>query len=38
MTTGKVIDPELVLPTVIAEYMPVGMKGIVIACFMAALG
>ena len=36
MTTGKVIDPELVLPTVIAEYMPVGMKGIVIACFMAA--
>lgn len=36
MTTGKVIDPELVLPTVIAEYMPPGMKGLVIACFMAA--
>ena len=36
MTTGNVIDPELVLPTVIAEYMPTGMKGIVIACFMAA--
>ncbi|NBO39487.1 sodium:solute symporter, partial [bacterium] len=36
MTTGKVIDPELVLPTVIANYMPPGMKGLVIACFMAA--
>jgi SSS family transporter len=36
MTTGKVIDPELVLPTVIANYMPSGMKGLVIACFMAA--
>ncbi|NBX16439.1 MAG: sodium:solute symporter, partial [Proteobacteria bacterium] len=36
ITTGKVIDPELVLPTVIAEYMPAGMKGLVIACFMAA--
>lgn len=36
MTTGKVIDPELVLPTVIANYMPAGMKGLVIACFMAA--
>ena len=36
LTTGNVIDPELVLPTVIAEYMPTGMKGIVIACFMAA--
>lgn len=36
MTSGKVIDPELVLPTVIAEYMPSGMKGLVIACFMAA--
>lgn len=36
ITTGKVIDPELVLPTVIAQYMPAGMKGLVIACFMAA--
>ena len=36
ITTGKVIDPELVLPTVISEYMPAGMKGLVIACFMAA--
>lgn len=36
MTTGKIIDPELVLPTVIANYMPAGMKGLVIACFMAA--
>ncbi|NET44209.1 sodium:solute symporter [Okeania sp. SIO2B3] len=29
-------DPELVLPTVIAEYIPVGMKGLLIACFIAA--
>ena len=36
LATGTLIDPELVLPTVIAEYMPAGMKGIVIACFMAA--
>ncbi|MEN9825732.1 MAG: hypothetical protein RI953_1477 [Pseudomonadota bacterium] len=36
ITTGKIIDPELVLPTVLAEYMPPGMKGLVIACFMAA--
>ncbi len=36
MTTGEIIDPELVLPTVIANYMPAGMKGLVIACFMAA--
>ncbi len=36
IATGEVIDPELILPTVIAEYMLPGMKGIVIACFMAA--
>ncbi|NET27370.1 sodium:solute symporter [Okeania sp. SIO1I7] len=29
-------DPELVLPTVIAEYIPVGVKGLLIACFIAA--
>lgn len=29
-------DPELVLPTVIAEYIPVGIKGLLIACFIAA--
>ncbi|GGA52083.1 sodium:solute symporter [Okeania sp. KiyG1] len=29
-------DPELVLPTVIAEYIPVGIKGLLVACFIAA--
>ncbi|MDJ0518983.1 MAG: sodium:solute symporter [Trichodesmium sp. MO_231.B1] len=29
-------DPELVLPTVIAEYIPVGVKGLLVACFIAA--
>jgi len=35
--TNKVIsDPELVLPTVIATYVPVGIKGLLVACFLAA--
>ena len=35
--TGSVIaDPELVLPTVIKNYIPVGVKGFLIAGFMAA--
>lgn len=35
--TKEVIpDPELILPTVIGEYVPVGIKGILIACFIAA--
>ncbi|MEB3341608.1 sodium:solute symporter [Okeania sp.] len=29
-------DPELVLPTVISEYIPVGVKGLLVACFIAA--
>ena len=29
-------DPELVLPTVISAYIPVGIKGLLVACFMAA--
>ncbi len=31
-----IYDPELVLPTVIAEYIPVGVKGLLVACFIAA--
>ena len=35
--TGTVIaDPELVLPTVIKNYIPVGVKGLLIAGLMAA--
>ncbi|NEN91439.1 MAG: Na+:solute symporter [Okeania sp. SIO3H1] len=35
--TNQVIpDPELVLPTVIATYLPAGIKGLVLACFIAA--
>ena len=29
-------DPELVLPTVISAYIPVGVKGLLVACFIAA--
>ncbi|MCH2047825.1 MAG: sodium:solute symporter [Trichodesmium sp. ALOHA_ZT_67] len=29
-------DPELVLPTVIYEYIPAGVKGLLVACFIAA--
>lgn len=36
VTQEVIADPELVLPTVIAEYMPVGIKGLLIACFIAA--
>ncbi|NJM19253.1 MAG: sodium:solute symporter [Richelia sp. RM2_1_2] len=35
-TNSVISDPELILPTVIAEYVPVGMKGLLIACFLAA--
>ena len=31
-----IADPELVLPTVIAEYIPIGIKGLLVACFIAA--
>ncbi|MBE9215993.1 sodium:solute symporter [Plectonema cf. radiosum LEGE 06105] len=35
-TKSVISDPELILPTVIAEYVPVGVKGLLIACFLAA--
>lgn len=35
-TEGVISDPELILPTVIGEYVPVGIKGLLIACFIAA--
>ncbi|MBV6625102.1 MAG: sodium:solute symporter [Rivularia sp. (in: Bacteria)] len=35
-TQSVISDPELILPTVIGEYVPVGIKGILIACFIAA--
>ncbi|AFY57981.1 Na+/proline symporter [Rivularia sp. PCC 7116] len=35
-TQEVISDPELILPTVIGEYVPVGIKGILIACFIAA--
>jgi solute:Na+ symporter, SSS family len=35
-TVQPIADPELILPTVIAQYVPIGMKGLLIACFMAA--
>jgi SSS family solute:Na+ symporter len=35
-TVAPISDPELVLPIVIGHYVPAGMKGLVIACFMAA--
>ncbi|MCL2925939.1 MAG: sodium:solute symporter, partial [Trichodesmium sp. MAG_R04] len=31
-----IADPELVLPTVISTYIPVGIKGLLVACFIAA--
>ncbi len=35
-TLSVISDPDLFFPTVIAEYVPVGIKGILIACFIAA--
>ena len=35
-TQGIISDPELILPTVIAEYVPIGIKGLLIACFISA--
>ena len=35
-TNSVIQDPELILPTVIAEYIPVGIRGLLIACFIAA--
>ncbi|MDJ0592637.1 MAG: hypothetical protein QNJ72_22050 [Pleurocapsa sp. MO_226.B13] len=36
ITQGVISDPELILPTVIAEYVPIGIKGLLIACFISA--
>ncbi|MBR8832217.1 MAG: High-affinity proline transporter PutP [Chroococcopsis gigantea SAG 12.99] len=36
LTRGTITDPERILATVIAEYIPVGMKGLLIAAFLAA--
>jgi SSS family solute:Na+ symporter len=36
LTNEVIADPELVLPTVIEAYVPVGIKGLLVACFMAA--
>jgi SSS family solute:Na+ symporter len=36
ITNQAIADPELVLPTVIEVYMPVGIKGLLVACFIAA--
>jgi SSS family solute:Na+ symporter len=33
---GLIADPELVLPTVVREYMPIGVKGLLVAGLMAA--
>lgn len=36
LTTEAITDPELVLPTVINAYVPIGIKGLLIAAFIAA--
>ncbi len=36
MTHSVIADPELVLPTVLQNYLPVGVKGVLVAAFMAA--
>lgn len=36
LTKGTITDPELILPTVLAEYVPIGMKGLLVASFLAA--
>ena len=36
MTNTVIADPELVLPTVLQNYLPIGLKGLLIAAFMAA--
>jgi Na+/proline symporter len=36
LTVAPIRDPELVLPIVIQHYAPVGVKGLLISCFMAA--
>ncbi|MFB6274599.1 MAG: sodium:solute symporter [Halothece sp.] len=36
LNNSVIADPELVLPTVIEAYIPVGIKGLLVACFIAA--
>ena len=36
VTKQVISDPELILPTVIGEYIPTGIRGLLIACFIAA--
>jgi len=36
LTKGTITDPERILATVITQYIPVGMKGLLIASFLAA--
>jgi len=36
ITTEAITDPELILPKVIAAYVPIGIKGLLVACFIAA--
>ena len=36
LTNQVIADPELVLPKVIEAYIPVGIKGLLVACFIAA--
>ena len=36
LTEGTITDPERILATVITQYIPVGMKGLLIAAFLAA--
>ena len=35
-THGAIADPELVLPVVVREFVPIGIKGLLVASFMAA--
>jgi Na+/proline symporter len=35
-TGTPIANPEAVLPTVLAQYLPTGMKGLMVACFLAA--
>jgi Na+/proline symporter len=34
--SSPITDPELILPIVINTYVPTGLKGLLVACFMAA--
>ncbi|NER39972.1 MAG: sodium:solute symporter [Oscillatoria sp. SIO1A7] len=36
MTAEAIADPELVLPKVIEAFVPVGIQGLLVACFIAA--